>query len=94
MPQLCDVQARPGYSLWLQYDDGVQGELELSHLVGRGVFAAWTDEAVFGRVSLGQQGQPTWDDDLDLCPDALYLALTGKDAVELFPGLAPAVSHA
>ncbi len=94
MPQLREVQARPGYRLWLRYEDGAQGEVDLAHLVGRGVFAVWADEAAFRRVTLGQQGQPRWDDDLDLCPDSLYLALTGREAAELFPSLAPAASHA
>lgn len=35
------VEPRDGYRLWLCYSDGSAGEVDLSHLAGRGVFAAW-----------------------------------------------------
>ena len=41
------VEARDGYRIWLEYADGAAGELDLSHLVGSGVFKAWEDEAFF-----------------------------------------------
>jgi hypothetical protein len=37
------VKALPGYKLWLKYSDGVAGEVDLSHLVRKGVFALWDD---------------------------------------------------
>lgn len=30
-----EVKALPNYKLWVKYSDGVQGEVDLSHLVGR-----------------------------------------------------------
>jgi hypothetical protein len=36
-----DVKALPGHRLWLRYSDGTEGEVDLSHLVGRGVFTIW-----------------------------------------------------
>ena len=83
------VEARPlsGYRIWLRYDDGVEGEVDLSHLAGRGVFKAWTDQAVFEGVHVDRSGAVTWNEDIDLCPDALYPRLTGKAVEELFPKL-------
>ena len=83
------VEARPlsGYRIWLRYADGVEGEVDLSHLAGRGVFKAWTDRAVFEGVHVDRSGAVTWNEDIDLCPDALYLRLTGKAVEELFPKL-------
>ena len=72
------------YRLWLKYSDGTEGAVDLSHLAGKGVFAAWNDYAVFKKVSIGKSGELLWDKDLDLCPDALYLQLTGKKPQELF----------
>lgn len=86
-PRPVEVAARPHYRLWLRYDDGIEGEIDLSTLVGQGVFAAWRDEAVFDAVSLGPHGEIFWNDDIDLCPDALYLELTGKAPEDLFPKL-------
>ena len=88
MPRLVEVKALPQYQLWLRYDDGVQGDVDLSDLVGHGVFQAWTDSAVFNAVRLGSHGAIEWSPDLDLCPDAMYLRLTGKTVEEVFPAFA------
>ena len=83
------VEAKPlsGYRIWLRYSDGVQGEVDLSHLAGRGVFKAWTDRKFFEGVHVDKSGAISWNEDIDLSPDALYLRLTGKTAQELFPAL-------
>ena len=78
IPKLLAVRSTRRYCLWLRYDDGVEGEVDLSHLAGRGVFRAWEKPGAFEAVRLGAQRQIAWGDDLDLCPDALYLKLTGK----------------
>ena len=85
MPKPVQVEPRPDCRLWLRYDDGTQGEIDLSDLAGRGVFAAWRDTAFFESVRLGEYGEIEWGDDIDLCPDALYMRLTGKTPAELFP---------
>ena len=83
------VEARPlsGYRIWPRYADGVEGEVALSHLAGRGVFRAWTDRRVFEGVHVDRNAAATWNEDIDLCPDALYLRLTGEAVEELFPKL-------
>ena len=86
-PRLVGLKSLPNYQLWLRYDDGTEGSVDLSHLVGRGVFAIWTDPDAFERVRLSAYGAPVWGDTVDLCPDALYLELTGRKAEDLFPGL-------
>lgn len=79
------VEVRPlaRYRIWLRYQDGTEGEVDLSHLAGKGVFAAWEQEGVFARVKLGSHGQIEWPGEVDLCSDALYLTLTGKRAGEV-----------
>lgn len=81
------VQALSGYRLWLRYQDGTEGEVDLSHLAGRGVFAAWEQEGVF--ASLGPHGRVEWPGEIELCPDALYLRLTGKRAEDILAGPEP-----
>jgi hypothetical protein len=71
----------------LSYEDGVQGEIDLAHLAGKGVFRAWEKPGAFDRVHLAPYGAIAWSDDLDLCPDSLYLELTGKQPEEVFPAL-------
>lgn len=82
-----EVRALEGYRLWLRYADGVEGEVDLSHLVGRGVFKAWQDRAFFEAVRIDEAGAIAWGEGIDLCPDALYLSLTGKSPEEVFPNL-------
>ena len=82
-----EVRALEPYRIWLRYDDGVEGEVDLSHLAGDGVFVAWEDHGFFAAVRLGPCGSIVWGEDLDLCGDALYLEITGMTPEELFPRL-------
>ena len=75
-----EVKAREEHRLWLQYSDGVAGEVDLSHLAGIGVFSAWNEPGRFKEVHIASHGAIAWDDELELCPDALHLSLTGKIA--------------
>ncbi len=74
------VEALPGYRIRLMYADGVEGIIDLSADVGRGVFAALSDEAFFRTVHLGQYGQIAWSEDIEICPDAAYEEIKGKPA--------------
>jgi len=87
MPKVIEVRPLTNFRLWLRYDDRVEGEVDLSHLVGRGVFLRWNTKGVFDAVRIGPQGQITWGGELELCADALYLKLTGKTPEQVFPGL-------
>ncbi|MCA9263131.1 MAG: DUF2442 domain-containing protein [Planctomycetales bacterium] len=87
MVKLLHVLAQEGYRLHLEYDDGMIGDVDVSHLIGKGVFKALADAAVFESVGVGEHGEVRWTDDLELCADALYLQLTGKPVEELFPNL-------
>lgn len=88
------VEPRDGYRLWLRYSDGAAGEIDLSALAGQGVFAAWADRACFAAVRLAEHGAIVWGDDLELCPDALYLQLTGKLLSEIMPAAREPVGNA
>jgi hypothetical protein len=87
LPRAVEVMPLDGYRIWLRFADGVQGEVELSHLAGRGVFTSWGDRTVFENVHVDRGGAIAWPGGLDLCPDALYLRLTGKTVDEVFPPL-------
>jgi len=89
MSKIVEVRPLDGYRIWLRFSDGVQGEVDLSDLVGRGVFAAWTDPNVFTAVRVEEGGGIEWPGEIDMCPDALYLRLTGKTVEEIFPSLKP-----
>lgn len=71
--QIEEANARSPYRLWVKFADGVEGEVDLAHLVGKGVFVAWEDPAVFAAVEVDvESGTVVWPGGLDLAPDALY----------------------
>ena len=80
MPLFKPAEVRPlgSYRLYLRFGDGVEGEVDLTHLAGRGVFALWDEPGAFERVRVDEAGALVWGDEVDLDPDALYLRLTGK----------------
>lgn len=94
VPKPIDVKPLANYRIWLRYDDGVEGEVDLSDLAGRGVFEAWNDPAFFRSVHIASHGAVEWGADLDLCSDALYMRLTGKSPEELFSALRSIHSNA
>ena len=94
MFKLIQAEPLPGYRLRLCYADGVAGIIDLSHLVGKGVFQLWNDPEAFARVSIGTGGELVWSDEVDLCADALYLEVTGKPPDEAFPSLRKVSTHA
>ena len=75
-----EVQARQDRKIWLRYEDGSSGEVDLSHHAGRGVFKAWDEPGFFETVRITGYGGVAWgdSDDLELCPNDLYMRLTGK----------------
>jgi hypothetical protein len=67
----------PGYRLKIVFADGAVGEVDLSSLVGRGVFSAWDQPGVFEKVRVTKHGAGEWPGEIDLCPDSLYQRMTG-----------------
>jgi hypothetical protein len=94
MRRITKVNVLPGYRLELEFDDGVCGVVDLSEAVGKGVFALWRDPLVFEQVRIGSSGELVWGEQIDLCPDALYLKVTGKKPEDLFPALRNQPTHA
>ena len=94
MYRITHAEVLEEYRLSLTFSDGVQGIVDLSSLVGSGVFALWNDYGEFRKVRIGDTGELVWSDQVDLCPDALYLQVTGKDPNDIFPGLKHEMAHA
>ena len=82
-----EVKALKNYKLWVKYADGTEGEVDLSHLSGKGIFSIWNDYAVFEKVYIGQYGEIAWSGEIDICPDNVYMEITGKTPEEVFPKL-------
>jgi hypothetical protein len=96
MPAPKILEARPldGYKVWLKFDDGSAGEVDLTHLAGKGVFAVWDNYENFKKISVEENRRLVWSDEIELDADALYMKLTGKTPEELFPALKEDFAHA
>ena len=87
MNKITDVKVLEDYKLDLTFADGTRGTVSLSHLAGKGVFTLWSDYDAFREARIGSSCELAWGEQIDLCPDALYLQATGKKPEDIFPNL-------
>jgi len=83
MVRLISITARPGYRLFLTYQDGTSGEIDLSQDVRKGVFSVLRDSSFFETVHIGSHGQIQWTEDLEICPEAVYQELKNRISTEV-----------
>jgi hypothetical protein len=86
MKKLVSLRVLENYRILLRFNDGVEGEIDFSEKPRRGVFACWNDYDFFRRAYVSEFGALAWPGDLDLCPNALWLRVTGKAPEELNAG--------
>ena len=94
MQKVTAVKVLEDYRLDLVFADGKRGIVDLSHLVGKGVFALWDDYRAFRDVRVGTSGELAWGEEVDLCPDALYMQATEQKPEDVFPSLRHEPIHA
>jgi Protein of unknown function (DUF2442) len=64
------------YIVFLQFDDGLSGELDFSFAAHKGVFEAWENGNHFFEAKIIHDGRALeWPVELDMCADSLYLRL-------------------
>jgi hypothetical protein len=78
MNRRVSVEPKSGFRLQLVYSDGIEGIIDLSPDVGRGVFTPLADEAFFRTVHIGKYGQISWSEDIEICSDAAYEELVSS----------------
>ena len=83
-PTPVNVRALDDLKIWLEYEDGVKGVVDLSHRKGWGVFKAWDDQDFFNGVHINSEtGAVCWgrpqgmEVELDYNPHTLYANLLG-----------------
>ena len=82
-PWITEVTPLSHYRIRLQYSDGVTGEIDLSDCSKMEIFSEWQTPGAFEKVKIGEYGEVWWSDIASLCPDSLYLELTGKEFEEV-----------
>ena len=81
MHKIIEVRVSEGYRVWIRFEDGTQGTVDLSDLVGKGVFASWKEPQEFAKVFIDPETHTlAWPGGIDLAPDALYDDLKAEKA--------------
>ncbi len=65
------------YAIFVQFSDGMQGTVDLTHLAHKGVFCQWDTGNLFSQVHIDDFGAIAWNEDIDICPDSIWLQLKG-----------------
>lgn len=100
MPKVLDniiVAAVPDpntHTVALSWANGATTVNSFRHLVGKGVFAAFTDPAFFAQAHIGERGRSLeWPDEIDFCADALWFETHPEDAPQQVRQSADQTAH-
>ncbi len=77
LKNIVDYKTLDNYTIWLKYDDGVNGIVDLSEYLNYPVFAPIKNMELFKKLKIEKGRNVFWNDELDLCPDALYIKISG-----------------
>ncbi len=85
LKDVVEVKALGGHKVYLKYEDGVEGELDLAGLIKfEGVFEELKETEQFAKLYLNRElGTICWPGGADLDPDVLYARIT-KKAIPVF----------
>ncbi len=65
--KIIECKALPNYKVWIVFNDGSKGEVDLSYLKNKGVFKAWNDVDFFNHVWIDETtGTITWENEIEL----------------------------
>ena len=73
LPAVVGVAVIGDYQLRLLFDDGTAGDVDLSSMVWKGVFAPLRDPEYFAKVKVDTEATTVvWPNGADLAPETLY----------------------
>jgi hypothetical protein len=75
-----EIKTFEDYRIWIRFEDGTQGTIDLSLMAGHGEFKYWSDGDNFKKASINEQtNRIVWNEDIELMPNSLYLILKMKN---------------
>ena len=79
MNRIISCCANNDYSLWLHFEDGVKGIVNLYDLVGVVIFSAWRDIEIFKKISIDPIKEAvSWEGGINIDSDVLHEYLVSK----------------
>ncbi len=89
IPRICAVKYLGDYRLWVQFSDGVEGQIDLGPELWGEVFEPLKDKQSFAQVSVHEElGTLVWPNGADFAPEFLYQKLRPDYALKSVPGSA------
>jgi hypothetical protein len=82
MERIVRIEVLRPFVLYVEFDDGVKGECDMSERLNGPVFEPLRDPAFFAQVQLADWGAPVWPNGVDIAPDALHDRLGRSPAAE------------
>jgi hypothetical protein len=75
IPKVVEVRPLDGYKLWLRFQDGVSGTVDLSAELWGPMFEPLKDVTLFAQVAVHRELETvTWPNGADFAPEFLYRA--------------------
>jgi hypothetical protein len=73
MQDIVDARYLSGHSVWLRFEDGTEGEIDLSRELDGPVFVPLRDPSYFAQLRLNvDTGTIEWPNGADFAPEFLY----------------------
>ena len=80
IPRVADMRHASGYKVWLKFEDGREGEIDLEGELWGEVFEPLREQDLFKTVELNRElNTICWGNGADFAPEFLYDSLTGKN---------------
>jgi hypothetical protein len=91
-PRVVSVKALEDFKLYVQFHDGASGVVDVSDLIGKGVFAHLANREAFEAVYVSAETETvTWEGELDLDPVRLYADALNVDPASVWSMPEPSV---
>ena len=75
IPKVIELRVLEGYKLWLRFQDGLSGTVDLSTELWGPIFEPLKDVALFAQAAVHPELETvTWPNGADLAPEFLYQA--------------------
>ena len=76
IPKPIAVKPLTKYRIWVSFEDGTSGEVDLSDVAGKGIFCFWDEGENFHHVYINPETEGiSWSEDLEICPETVYRQL-------------------
>jgi uncharacterized protein YkvS len=78
IPTLKDAKPLAGYKIFVEFNDGINGIIDLSKWKNNPVFSDWNIEENFRNFKITNDKKIDWGNNIEMDPDSFYLQLINK----------------